>query len=56
VLFLSLERYKFCVLQWDAETSSLVTRAMGDVSDKIGRPTDNGQVCIVNTTMDGDIT
>ncbi len=26
MLFLSLERYKFCVLQWDAETSSLVTR------------------------------
>jgi hypothetical protein len=48
VLFLSLERYKFCVLQWDAETSSLVTRAMGDVSDKIGRPTDNGQIGIID--------
>jgi hypothetical protein len=34
----------------------LICRAMGDVSDKIGRPTDNGQVCIVNTTIDGDIT
>ncbi len=33
----------------------LICRAMGDVSDKIGRPTDNGQVCIVNTTIDGDI-
>ncbi|CAK9232974.1 unnamed protein product [Sphagnum jensenii] len=48
LLFLSFERYKFCVLQWDAETSSLVTRAMGDVSDKIGRPTDNGQIGIVD--------
>lgn len=26
VLFISFERYKFCVLQWDAETSSLMTR------------------------------
>ncbi|KAI5604929.1 hypothetical protein BDE02_01G318600 [Populus trichocarpa] len=43
-LFIATERYKFCVLQWDAETSELITRAMGDVSDRIGRPTDNGQV------------
>jgi len=48
VLFISFERYKFCVLQWDAETSSLMTRAMGDVSDRIGRPTDNGQIGIVD--------
>ncbi|GMN54597.1 hypothetical protein TIFTF001_023722 [Ficus carica] len=44
LLFIATERYKFCVLQWDAETSELITRAMGDVSDRIGRPTDNGQV------------
>ncbi|KAF4379378.1 hypothetical protein F8388_013596 [Cannabis sativa] len=44
LLFIATERYKFCVLQWDAEASELVTRAMGDVSDRIGRPTDNGQV------------
>ncbi|XP_020248507.1 DNA damage-binding protein 1a [Asparagus officinalis] len=43
-LFIATERYKFCVLQWDAEASELITRAMGDVSDRIGRPTDNGQV------------
>ncbi|XP_024396613.1 DNA damage-binding protein 1a [Physcomitrium patens] len=48
VLFISFERYKFCVLQWDAETGLLVTRAMGDVSDRIGRPTDNGQIGIVD--------
>ncbi|KAJ7544909.1 hypothetical protein O6H91_09G098400 [Diphasiastrum complanatum] len=47
VLFISTERYKFCVLQWDAEATELVTRAMGDVSDRIGRPTDNGQVSFV---------
>ncbi|KAL3687828.1 hypothetical protein R1sor_014137 [Riccia sorocarpa] len=48
VLFISTERYKFCVLQWDAEAGELVTRAMGDVSDRIGRPTDNGQIGIVD--------
>ncbi|XP_074558641.1 DNA damage-binding protein 1a [Curcuma longa] len=47
-LFISTERYKFCVLQWDAETSELITRAMGDVSDRIGRPTDNGQIGLID--------
>ncbi|KAJ3679366.1 hypothetical protein LUZ60_017377 [Juncus effusus] len=47
-LFIATERYKFCVLQWDAESSDLITRAMGDVSDRIGRPTDNGQIGIID--------
>nr|CAB3464268.1 unnamed protein product [Digitaria exilis] len=47
-LFIATERYKFCVLQWDAEKSELLTRAMGDVSDRIGRPTDNGQIGIID--------
>lgn len=47
-LFIATERYKFCVLQWDCETSELITRAMGDVSDRIGRPTDNGQIGIID--------
>ncbi|KAG6404983.1 hypothetical protein SASPL_132562 [Salvia splendens] len=48
LLFIATERYKFCVLQWDAETGEFITRAMGDVSDRIGRPTDNGQIGIVD--------
>eukprot|EP01018_Ginkgo_biloba_P003844 Gb_36569 [translate_table: standard] len=47
-LFISTERYKFCVLQWDVEATELITRAMGDVSDRIGRPTDNGQIGIID--------
>ncbi|GAV76408.1 CPSF_A domain-containing protein/MMS1_N domain-containing protein [Cephalotus follicularis] len=47
-LFIATERYKFCVLQWDASSSELITRAMGDVSDRIGRPTDNGQIGIID--------
>ncbi|XP_016557038.2 DNA damage-binding protein 1 isoform X3 [Capsicum annuum] len=48
LLFIATERYKFCVLQWDAEASEVITRAMGDVSDRIGRPTDNGQIGIID--------
>ncbi|KAL3643734.1 DNA damage-binding protein 1a [Castilleja foliolosa] len=48
LLFMATERYKFCVLQWDAENAEIITRAMGDVSDRIGRPTDNGQIGIVD--------
>ncbi|CAN1823279.1 DNA damage-binding protein 1 [Linum perenne] len=47
-LFIATERYKFCVLQWDSEASELITRAMGDVSDRIGRPTDNAQIGIID--------
>ncbi|KAJ1703919.1 hypothetical protein LUZ63_003698 [Rhynchospora breviuscula] len=47
-LFIATQRYKFCVLQWDAESSDLITRAVGDVSDRIGRPTDNGQIGIID--------
>ncbi|XP_076940007.1 DNA damage-binding protein 1-like [Bidens hawaiensis] len=48
LLFIATERYKFCVLQWDADAKEVVTRAMGDVSDRIGRPTDNGQIGIID--------
>lgn len=48
LLFIATERYKFCVLQWDTEASEVITRAMGDVSDRIGRPTDNGQIGIID--------
>eukprot|EP00252_Welwitschia_mirabilis_P019638 TRINITY_DN4603_c0_g1_i1.p1 TRINITY_DN4603_c0_g1~~TRINITY_DN4603_c0_g1_i1.p1 ORF type:complete len:1092 (+),score=216.35 TRINITY_DN4603_c0_g1_i1:257-3532(+) len=47
-LFISTERYKFCVLQWDPAGNKLVTRWSGDVSDRIGRPTDNGQIGIID--------
>ncbi|GJP48061.1 hypothetical protein CLOM_g7334 [Closterium sp. NIES-68] len=48
LLFICTERYKFCVLEYDAESRELITRANGDVSDRIGRPTDNGQIGIVD--------
>ncbi|KAL0699191.1 hypothetical protein Bca4012_055313 [Brassica carinata] len=48
LLFIATEGYKFCVLQWDSESSELITRAMGDVADRIGRQTDNGQIGIID--------
>ncbi|KAI3824589.1 hypothetical protein L1987_06052 [Smallanthus sonchifolius] len=48
LLFIATERYKFCVLQWDADVSELITRCLGDISDRVGRPTDNGQIGIID--------
>jgi len=48
LLFISTERYRFCVLAWDSKTHELVTRANGDINDRIGRPTDNGQIGIID--------
>ena len=48
LLLLSTERYKFCVLRYDAATGEVETRANGDVKDLIGRPTDSGQIGIVD--------
>eukprot|EP00898_Chlorokybus_atmophyticus_P002114 jgi/Chlat1/2903/Chrsp2S04662 len=48
VLFLCTERYKVCLLTYDSATGELVTRASGDVPDRLGRPTDNGQIGIID--------
>lgn len=34
-LFIATERYKFCVLQWDAESSELITRFKLKMSNDI---------------------
>ena len=48
LIFMATERYHFCVLAFDAATGELVTRAGGDIQDRIGRPTDGGQVGIID--------
>merc|ERR1711871_1001011 len=48
LLFLCTERYNFCVLAYDAEAGQIVTRANGNAHDRIGRPTDSGQIGIVD--------
>jgi DNA damage-binding protein 1 len=48
MLFITTERHMFCVLSYDAVKGELVTRAMGDLTDRIGRPTEQGQIGIVD--------
>jgi DNA damage-binding protein 1 len=48
LLFLATERWKFCVLEYDSATGELLTRAMGDVSDRIGKPVDSGQIAHID--------
>lgn len=47
-LFIATERYKFCVLQWDANSSELITRKMGDLSVHMGQPTNKSQIGIID--------
>ena len=44
-LFVSTERFGFCVLAY--EGGDIVTRAHGDLSDRVGKPCDNGQLCAI---------
>ncbi|KXS13000.1 hypothetical protein M427DRAFT_100883 [Gonapodya prolifera JEL478] len=48
LLFLSTERYQYCVLSWDVFTSSFHTEVTGDASERTGRPTDAGQIGCVD--------
>lgn len=47
MIFLSTERYQFCLLSYDAEAREFVTEANGDISDKVGRRADSGQIALV---------
>ena len=42
LLFLATERHTFCLLAYDPASGELVTRANGDVADRVGRPADTG--------------
>ena len=48
MLFITTERHMFCVLSYDPVKEELVTRAMGDLTDRIGRPTEQGQIGIID--------
>lgn len=49
MLFVLTERNKFVLLRYDPATGQLTTRANGDVQDRIGRPTEAGQVGCIGT-------
>ncbi|GIL63559.1 hypothetical protein Vafri_17600, partial [Volvox africanus] len=48
LLFILTEKHKFAVLQYDSAKGQLLTRANGDVADRIGRPAENGQLGVVD--------
>jgi DNA damage-binding protein 1 len=48
LLFIATERHAFCVLSYDASRGELITRASGDLSDRIGRPSECGQLGVVD--------
>ena len=43
-LCLLTERLKFCVLDYDCSSGELLTKAMGDVTDTVGRMIDSGPI------------
>lgn len=45
---MSLEKYRFCVLSYDSATGEIKTRANGDTHDRVGRPTELGQIGLVD--------
>ncbi|TPX30298.1 hypothetical protein SmJEL517_g06115 [Synchytrium microbalum] len=48
LLFISTERYRFCVLSWDPDTSEIITEAMGDLVERTGRQADQGCAAAVD--------
>ncbi|KAK5580443.1 hypothetical protein RB653_000460 [Dictyostelium firmibasis] len=47
-LFISTESFKFCILAYDYEKKEIVTKASGNAEDTIGRPTEAGQLGIID--------
>ncbi|XP_065647466.1 DNA damage-binding protein 1 isoform X2 [Hydra vulgaris] len=48
LLFILTERYRTAILAYKAETGDIITKAYGDVQDKIGRPSDTGMIGIID--------
>ncbi|CAH3044667.1 unnamed protein product [Porites lobata] len=48
LLFILTARYRVFILSYKPETGDIVTRACGDVQDRIGRPSDTGLIGIID--------
>lgn len=48
LLFILTFRYRACILSYKPDTGDIVTRAYGDVQDKVGRPSDAGMISIID--------
>ena len=44
LIFLTTERYQFCVLRYDAAKRQITTKAQGELRNRIGRATDSGPI------------
>lgn len=48
VLFILTESKNFCVLEYDAEVQQIVSRAKGNVKDRVGKDIDNGPIGMID--------
>ncbi|CAH3106628.1 unnamed protein product [Pocillopora meandrina] len=48
LLFILTARYRVFILSYKSESGDVVTRACGDVQDRIGRPSDTGLIGIID--------
>lgn len=47
-LFISTERYDIMVIRYNSSTGEIITEASGNVSERVGRPVDSGQITMVD--------
>lgn len=47
-LFILTERFRIAILYYKADTGTIITKAYGDVQDKIGRLSDTGMIGIID--------
>ncbi|RDD41784.1 DNA damage-binding protein 1 [Trichoplax sp. H2] len=48
LLFVLTCRYRVCILQYKPETKSIITRAYGDMKNRVSRPSETGLIGIVD--------
>lgn len=48
VLFILIERKKYCIVEFDEEKQKIVTRAVGNLKERKGRDADLGQKCFLD--------
>jgi DNA damage-binding protein 1 len=47
-IFFCTERYKYCIIEYDTANNSIRTVATGDMKHRIGRPSESGQIVIID--------
>jgi DNA damage-binding protein 1 len=47
-IFVLTEKKYFCIFSYDATTKTLITRAKGDLGDRVGKPVENGHRILID--------